>query len=123
MAEKQIKTRTEVGTESSTQSQGLGQEEEEGFVVPFSTPPDVFSSIPPLLLSHIVGVLLIYLPQPASVIGDKFDLGHEDAVGLAIAAFVLVRVNTFSFSLLWQSPIRIILAVPLPECRSGGGGN
>jgi hypothetical protein len=59
--------------------------------VPFVNPPDVFSAVSPILLSHILGVVLVYLPQPASVYGDLFDLGHEDAVGLAIGAFVLVR--------------------------------
>lgn len=68
-----------------------GEESEFENGVPFSKPPDVFSSIPPLLLAHICGVLLIYLPQPASIYGDYFGLGHEDAVGLAILAFVVVR--------------------------------
>ena len=86
-----MKPREEAISETSSQ----GRDEDEGFVVPFSTPPDVFSAIPPLLLAHVLGVLLIYLPQPASVLGDKFDLGHEDAVALAIVAFVLVRYGSF----------------------------
>ena len=66
---------------------------EKNTVLPFVIPPDVFSGLPAFLLSHIFGVLLIYLPHPATVYGDKFDLGHEDAVGLAFAAFVLVNLK------------------------------
>jgi len=109
----QMKLQRDLNKESLTTSEkGEGQEEIDGvenvgIVVPFSAPPDVFSSIPPILLSHILGALLIYLPQPASVFGERFDLGHEDAVGIAIVAFVLVRLK-FLFFL----EARLILTTP-----------
>ena len=74
-----------------------------GKVTPVVPLPHLSSIFPLLLFAHTVGLLLLYLPYPASVYGNKwFDLSSENSVFLGTLAFCLVSsllpliMSTFS---------------------------
>ena len=64
-----------------------------GKITPVVPLPHLSSIFPLLLFSHTIGLLLLYLPYPASLYGNKwFDLSTENSVFLGTLAFSIMSL-------------------------------
>lgn len=57
--------------------------------LPVVIPSSLISVIPAFILSHLLGLLLLFLPRPISAVGARFKLETDDALTLGLLAFIL----------------------------------
>jgi len=56
---------------------------------PVNVPSSLPTVIPIVLLAQVLGVIIVYLPRPVSIVGaETFGLENEDSVALGLLAFV-----------------------------------
>lgn len=83
------KNKTENTSNETKDKSDTKEDESESGLLPYVQPPEIIPVLPPLIFAHLLGLFLSYLPQPATVFGDSFDLTHEDSVALAFASTIV----------------------------------
>ncbi|XP_059094884.1 glycosylphosphatidylinositol anchor attachment 1 protein-like [Tigriopus californicus] len=56
-------------------------------VPPVVCPPSLGSTLPVLILAHVLGFIVTHLPRPISIAGANFNLETEDSIALGLIGF------------------------------------
>ena len=78
--------------------------------------PNVGQVLPGWILTHIIGITMIYLPKTLSTIGPKyFDLHTDNSIFIGLTAFSLISAITVYWSSQKQTHWKLVKVVALLE--------
>ena len=75
--------------ESDDEDDGGDQHPDLGPSMPIVIPSSMSSVLPNFILAHILGLLLVYLPRPVSVVGAKLGFETDDGITLGLLAYLV----------------------------------